>query len=272
MSPNITQIIFALGAGDQLVGVDEFSVYPEQAKNIPTMGSYLDPDLESLIVKKPGMVLILDTDERMAELLAGIGVPYKKIPNDTIEQILFSIERLGELTGTQDKADELIQDFYATRDEIADKLKDVPKTKVAMVVGRNPGRLQDIYVAGGNNFLGELIEMAGGENVFGDLTAPWPQIGAESIIGTDPDIIIDTNLREGASDAEFDKFLSEWDALSGLRAVKENRVLVSRSKWFLIPGAHAGETLKLIAHWLHPDIFPDDVADPFLAESVTTSE
>jgi iron complex transport system substrate-binding protein len=264
LSPNLTQIIFALGAGDLLVGVDNFSNYPEEALAVPRMGSYLDPDLETLITTKPDLVLILDTDEQMSELLSGVGLKYESFANDKIEYILNSIERLGELTGHTSDAKNLIDDFNSTVDDIKSKLETVPRPDIAMIVGRNPGRLQDIYVASGKNFLGELLNLAGGENVFEDLDIPWPNIGAESIIAKDPDIIIDTNFPEGGSDADYQAFLNEWNELPSLKALNEGNLIAPRDKWYLIPGAHIGDTLKLFAHWSHPDIFPDDVQDPFL--------
>ena len=262
MSPNLTQIVFALGADNLLVGVDQYSVYPESAKSIPRMGSYLDPDLEALVAARPDLVLVVETDENIGDLLSGLGLEYEAFGNDTVTDVLASIRELGALLGREDAAEKLLSNFEAARRELEAALSEEPRTRVALVVGRNPGRLQDIYVAGSSSFLGELLTMAGGENVFGDLPLPWPQVGVESIVAADPDVIVDSTLAKGASDEEFSALASDWHALPSLRAVKYGRVIVAREGWFQIPGAYMDSTLRLFAHWLHPDIFPDEVPDP----------
>ena len=137
-------------------------------------------------------------------------------------------------------------------------MKDRPKTKVILVAGRDTGRLQDIYVAGSSSFLGELIELAGGDNVFGNLNMAWPQVGIEAIVASDPDVIIDSTLSKGASDAEFTALQQDWDSLPNLRAVKNNRIIVPREGWWQIPGPYMDCALMLFAHWLHPELFPDE--------------
>jgi iron complex transport system substrate-binding protein len=262
MSPNLTQIIYALGAEDRLVGVDEYSVYPAPAGELPRVGNYLDPDLEALVALRPDVVLVVDTDERMAQMLTGLGLQYENFGNDRISDILASIERLGELTGKEERSTELVDNFNRARNEVEAALEGVGDVRVALVVGRNIGRLQDIYVAGAGNFLGELLEIAGGENVFASETMAWPQVGVEAIVGADPDVIIDSTLSKGASDEEFDALRRDWNELPSLRAVQNDRVIVPREGWFQIPGAYLDSTLMLFAHWLHPEIFPEEVVDP----------
>lgn len=262
MSPNLTQIIFALGAEDKLVGVDDYSVYPPAAEDLPKVGNYLDPDLEALLAVEPDIVLVVDTDERMAGMLTGLGLRYENFGNDRIEEILESIERLGELTGKEERAAELIDNFEEAKREISGAVEELQEVRVALVVGRNTGRLQDIYVAGSKNFLGELIGIAGGENVFAGETLAWPQVGVEAIVGADPDVIIDSTLSKGASEEEFQELRNDWNELPSLRAVQNNRIIVPREGWFQIPGAYLDSTLQLVAHWLHPEIFPEDVGDP----------
>lgn len=269
MSPNLTQIIYAIDADEFLVGVDDFSDYPEEAKTLPRMGSLMDPNVEAIVNAKPDIVFVLFTDENLKEILTGLRIPYREFVNDTVGSIENSIREMGEITGKTENSRALIQKMLDTMFDLTLKLENVKRPKVAIVVGRNPGKLQDIVVCGGTNFLGELINMAGGQNVFAEMPSPWPSVGIESLIAYDPDIIIDTNLPEGSDDAARDAFLSDWKSLSKLSAVKNNKVIVTKRKWFLVPGAHIGETLKLLAHWIHPDLYPDPVNDPFYPDQPT---
>jgi iron complex transport system substrate-binding protein len=262
MSPNMTQIIFAIGCQDKLVGVDQYSNYPPKAKDLPRMGNYLEPNMESLIAAKPDLVLILNTDEKIKELLTGSGLKFESFGDDKLADILDSIDRIGLILGCTRTSGFVLQSFYGKRNYVETTLENVPKTKVALVVGRNPGKLQDIYVAGPTSFMGELLVIAGGENAFASMSLPWPQVGIESIVSADPDVIIDSTLSKGASDAEYKQLAKDWDALPSLRAVKNKRIIVPRDGWWQIPGAYMDSTLLLLAHWLHPDLFPADVEDP----------
>ena len=262
MSPNLTEIIFALGAGDLIVAVDDYSVYPPEAQDKPTVGNYLDPDLESLIAIQPDMVLVVDNDERMADMLTDLGLNYRSYANDSIREILQSIEDLGALVGHPDEAQRMIDRFQSARMDVTSRLEGVERRSVALVVGRNTGRLQDIYVAGRGNFLSEMIEIAGGANIFSSREIVWPQVGVESFIGGNPVIIIDSTLAKGATDEEFASLESDWDELSTVSAVKNGNIIIPREGWFQIPGANLDRILLLIAHWIHPDIFPD-VESPY---------
>lgn len=262
MSPNLTEIIYALGADDILVGVDEYSVYPPEAADKPAVGNYLDPDLEALIALHPDLVVVVENDERMAEMLAGLGLNYRSFGNDSIREILRSIEVLGELLQRTDEAQDIINKFQSARIEVAENLEGIDPKTVTMVVGRNPGRLQDIYVAGRGTYLSELIEIAGGTNIFSGQDIAWPQVGVEAIIGADPEIIIDSTLAKGASNEEFSALASDWLELETIRAVQDGNIIVPEDGWFQIPGSNLDRILLLIAHWIHPEIF-SDVESPY---------
>jgi iron complex transport system substrate-binding protein len=267
MSPNLTQILFAIGCQDKLIGVDDYSVYPPKAKDLPKMGNYLDPNMEALIAAKPDLILTVKSDDKIKGMLDGVGLKYESFGNDKIADIIDSIDRIGMMLGCQRGSGWMIQSFEGKRAFVETKLKDAPKVKVALVVGRNPGKLQDIYVTGPSSFMGELLIIAGGENVFASANLPWPQVGIESIVSADPDVIIDSTLSKGATDAEYKALAKDWNALPTLRAVKNKRVIVPRDGWWQIPGAYMDSTIMLLAHWLHPEIFPDDVKDPEIAKA-----
>jgi iron complex transport system substrate-binding protein len=267
MSPNLTQILFAIGCQDKLIGVDDYSVYPPKAKDLPKMGNYLDPNMEALIAAKPDLILTVKSDDKIKGMLDGVGLKYVSFGNDKIADIIDSIDRIGMMLGCQRTSGWMIQSFEGKRMMVETKLKDAPRVKVALVVGRNPGKLQDIYVAGPSSFMGELIIIAGGDNVFASANLPWPQVGIESLVSANPDVIIDSTLSKGATDAEYKALASDWDKLPTLRAVKNKRVIVPRDGWWQIPGAYMDSTIMLLAHWLHPEIFPADVQDPEIAKA-----
>jgi iron complex transport system substrate-binding protein len=262
MSPNLTEIIYALGAGDLLVAVDDYSVYPPEAADKPKVGNYLDPNLEALAAIHPDLVLVVDNDEHMADVLSGLGLQYRTFANDSIREILQSIEDLGTLLGHPDEAQQIIDKFQNARSEVTGRLQGIATRSVALVVGRNPGRLQDIYVAGTGNYLSEMIEIAGGRNIFADQNVVWPQVGVEAFIGADPEVIIDSTLSKGATEEEFSALASDWEELGTIKAVQDGNIIVPEEGWFQIPGANLDRILMLVAHWIHPEIFPE-VESPY---------
>lgn len=269
MSPNLTQIVFALGAGDRLAGVDEYSRYPSAAERLPKMGSFLEPNIERIIAARPDIVLVVNSDDKIMELLDKAKIRYESFGNDNIRDILMSIERLGKILDCAPSSARILQKFEMTRNSLETKLKNAKSTGVVLVAGRSPGRLQDIYVAGKSSFIGEMLEIAGGENIFGDLDLAWPQVGIESIIAKDPDVIIDATLAKGASEEEYKTLADDWKMLPNLKAVKNNRIIIAREGWWQIPGAYLDSALMLFAHWLHPELFPDEVEDPNLKFQMT---
>jgi iron complex transport system substrate-binding protein len=263
MSPNLTEIVFALGAGNLLVGVDQYSIYPPQAKSLPQMGSYLDPSIEQIVAARPDLVLVVDTDENLKDTLTNAGLKFEAFKNDTFADIIDSIEKLGSLLNKTELAGQITDRIVWARAYVEASLQGHQRVRVVLVAGRNPGRLQDIYVAGSSSFIGEIISYAGGDNVFGELSLPWPEVGVEAIVGADPDIIIDATLSKGASDADFEALRHDWDSLPSLRAVKDDRIITPRDGWWQIPGSNIDSAILLIAHWLHPDIFPDEPPNPY---------
>jgi len=261
LAPNVTEIIFALDAEEMLIGVDDYSVYPPEASDLPHMGTYLAPNMEAIVAANPDAVFILDTDENAVDMLTRLGINVVVLPGDTVSDTLESIATIGEYTKHQNRATEIIRNYENTVSEISSALDGIDRVSVVLVIGRNPGRLQDIYVSGGGSFLSELIEIAGGANVFGDTGAPAPLIGVESIIERDPDIILDSTLAKGASDEEYDALVDDWSELESLKAVQTGRVYAVREGWIQIPGAHLDESLRLLASWFHPEIFGDFTPD-----------
>ncbi|MFH1677043.1 MAG: helical backbone metal receptor, partial [bacterium] len=177
MSPNITQIVFALGLGDLLIGVDDYSVYPPEAKSIPRMGSLMKPNLELLAKSKPDLVLVVNTDENLIRMLDGIGINHAEFGHNTTGEVIDCIRRLGDILNRKARADAIIGNFNNAVNEIKAKLENEKPTSVALVVGRTPGRLEDIIFAGQGSFLDELISLSGGVNIFSDAKIRWPQAG-----------------------------------------------------------------------------------------------
>src|SRR5712691_8648748 len=254
LSPGLTEITFAVGAGDRLVAVDTYSDYPPEAKNVqPRLNTYPHPSVETLISLKPDVVLRLaDPDEDMAAMRRqGIKV-IKLLPRD-FDAAVGAIGALGRLFGTAEAAEAITTDMLARRDAVVAALGDAPRPRVYEEL--DASEPDKPFVAGPNGFYGQLIDVAGGANVFGDLPGDVGQVGAEIIVARDPEVIIltDADLPFNPQSPEMVAARPGWDTIS---AVKNEAIYPVSGALFSSPGPRLIDGLEALAALLHPDRFP----------------
>ncbi|MGB9721126.1 MAG: ABC transporter substrate-binding protein [bacterium] len=181
LSPAMTEIIFALGAQNNLVGVTTYCDYPDSAKKIYKVGDFSNPSLERILNLRPDLVIVnLPEQMRIKKQLEKFRIKTFNTSPKTLEDIYQEIMNLGKITRRERTADSLV-------DYMKSNLKPVnrPKKKVYVEICARP-----LITIGGESFLNELIEMAGGENIFSDLKKDYPVINQEQVITKNPDIII----------------------------------------------------------------------------------
>ena len=193
LSPNVTEILFALGLGDKIVGVTRFCSYPPEAKKKMKVGGYLDPNYEAIVSLKPDVVVLLSGFESIKNSLSELGIKYLEVENKTVAEIMESIDYLGKQFSVEQQAKTILAEMRSKINRIKQKTNHSTRPKVLIVVERNlgTGAIEDVYVAGKNTFYDELINMAGGINAFEDEKIAYPIVSAEGIIHLNPDFIID---------------------------------------------------------------------------------
>ena len=251
--PSITETLFALGLGDRIVGVSDYCDYPEEAKAKPKVGGYFTPNIETIVALNPDLVL---TDGYALELmprLEGLGIPFVVVQPKDINDILEDIELLGNATGEQKKANELINDMRSRVDAVTDKVSSAPRPSVFYVFDATDTTKP--WTAGPGSFADALIQMAGGENIAAKAQGAWIQLNMEELVNSNPDIIlVDSMMGTAVISPNQIKKLPGWQDMT---AVKENRIytidgdLVNRSGPRIIQG------LEEMAKILHPELFQD---------------
>lgn len=254
LNPGLTEITFALGAGNRLVAVDSFSDYPSEASNVqPRLTTYPTLSVETIVGLKPDVVLSLaERDDVLAQIRRqGIAV-VKLFPRDydaTVQTIL----TLGRLYGASDAAQAIASDMLSRRDAVTAAVADAPKPRV--VEELDASAPDKPFVAGPNGFYGQLIDLAGGDNVFGDLPGDFAQVGAESIVERDPEIIIltDADLPFNPQTPEMVAARPGWE---GITAVQNGAIYAVPGALYSTPGPRLIDGLEALAKLLHPDRFP----------------
>jgi len=252
LSPNLTQIIAALGELDKVVGVTLYTDSPPRAKDLPKVGGWINPNYEAILALKPDLVILMkDQDTIFGAQIRKLGLKTLVTDsNDSVSDIMKTIEYLGEVLGEETEARRIVSDMKSTLDKIRRETADAPRKKVLLVVGRNPGTLEDIYVIGRNNYINELIEIAGGVNAVENNRLSI-KITKEAILTLDPDVIIEINHEKLDREAEI---LGTWSTLAQSRAVRSGEVYILPSTVVLHPSQTIVEGAQILTDVLHPEL------------------
>ncbi len=252
MAPNLTEILFALGLGDKIVGVTLDSDYPPEATKKPKAGTFWQPNIEAAIAAKPDLVITLGfTQQRnLAERLKRIGYKSLTLNIEKVSELFEAIRIIGTYTGKQSEANKLVGDISEKLDKLSALVGTKAKIRVLWVVQREPLR-----VAGRDTFINELIELAGGENAIGPTLHQYPPIGAEQVIACNPDVIIEPAMNPKNLAGQQSSALEYWLRFKNIPAVTNKRIYVIDGDTVSRLGPRLYEGTETIARCLRPELF-----------------
>ena len=256
-APSITEILYALGLGDRVVGVTRFCRYPPEARQKPKIGDYINPNLEAIAALRPDLVVIQTNPVRLAERLAALHLHSLEVNQENLEAIYRSIRVISKAAGAEARGEQQAAALRKGLDSVRSRAVNLQPTRVMFVVGRAPGRLDGLIVVGKASYLNELIALAGGRNVFADAIAAYPQVSLEEILARNPEVIIDFgDMGDAAAvtDAHKREVVHVWQRAASLQAVKNHRVHAVSADIFVVPGPRAVEAAQAIFDLLHPGL------------------
>ena len=252
LSPSITEIIYGIDGWDKVVGVTIYSDFPPEAKDLPKVGGWVNPNMEMILKLNPDLVIMLtDQDKIFGDKLRALGLKTFAVDsNPSIVHIINSIVNIGEALGKQKESIKLKEEIESEIDKIRNKTINLKQKRVLCVIGRNPGTLDDIYVVGNTSFINELIMVSGGINVI-EIKRTALKISKEAIFTLDPDIIIEINHDK----TDNEKVITEvWSILGEARAIKSNQVQIISSTAILHPSQRIIDGIKKLLTILHPEV------------------
>ena len=264
LAPNLTEIVYALGAQDRLVGVSAYSDNPPAAKAKPNIGMPVNPSLEAVVGARPDIVLATTSINfaKTVDALARLGIAVYTTNPHTVEGTLRSIADIGAVIGAAPQADALVANLRERLDALKTKLKDTDPSRVLFVVWENP-----LISIGDNTFIADALRWAGAESAI-HTKQNWPQISMEEVVKLNPDFIIYAEGHMSAKDdanvdasadirAAIAQHLDELRSQSAwqeLAAVRDGRVAVV-SEEVEVPAPGLIDTIEQLARELHPDLF-----------------
>lgn len=252
MAPSNTEILFAVGAGDQVAGRDEFSDYPAEAKSLPSIGGSMGQySYEQVAALKPDLVLAggINTPEQVKALEdLGITVFYLGNPS-TLEEMYGNLELVAQLTGRESEAAALIESLKARVKAVDDKVAPLSYGPIVFyeIDASTPDKP---YTAGPGTFIDLLIARAGGQNLPG-LTDAYPQVSLEQIVLANPAVILLGDALYGTTPESF-AARAGW---SGIAAVQNNQVLPFDDNLVSRPGPRLVDGLEALAQAIHPELY-----------------
>ena len=250
LAPSNTEILFALGLGDKVVGVTDFCDYPEEAKAIEQVGTYFEPNIEMIFSLSPDLVLAIPDVPEVVAKLEELGIPALILDPSDLEGILADIQLVGQATGAETEAEALVSELRGRIAVVTEKAGEA-KERVRVFCEIDATDPSKPWASGPGSFMDAMIRLSGGTNVAAGADSPWPQLSAEEIIAKDPEIIILADSKYGVT-AESVGERPGWDVIT---AVKEGAIYDIDDDLISRPGPRIVDGLETVAKIIHPELF-----------------
>lgn len=246
LAPNVTETLYALNAGEKIVGRTDWDVYPEEVLDVPSVGDMMEPSLEAIVAAEPDLVFASNfMSHEMVQKIIDAGIPVVTIiDQETVEGTFSTIEQVGKIVNQADRASEVIAEMKSTLEEVAERLMGTEKVTVYYAVGFGEG---GDYTATGETFIHDILTLAGGENVAGDVTG-W-SYNLETLLQKDPEVVIVSNEWDSLA-----RFLST-SGYNDLTAAKNGKVYEIDTDIMEVQGPRTALAVFEIARLLHPEKF-----------------
>ena len=235
LAPNLTEDVFAVGAGDRLVGVTTYCDYPEAAKKIQNVGDTLNPNIETIVALKPQIVLVSTASqlEAFSKILADNGIAVYITNPKSLDDIFKDLAQLGDIFGTQDTAAKVVGDLTDRVATITRAAAGKMPVRVFVQISKEP-----LFTIGKQAFVTEIVKRARGESVTANIETAYPNLSKETALALAPDVII---LSDSPDNQEPNDAFKDSPAVKNARVFRVNADLLSR------PGPRLVDALEQIA-------------------------
>lgn len=254
LAPNLTESVFALGAGDRVVGVSDFCQYPPEARTRKRCGGEYTPNFETLVALNPDLIILEGKASKVRDFCAQRGIPVLNVTMNSVASVRQDLLTIGKRLGVEEAATSLTHQIDV---ELAATRLNIPEDKMPRVfvsIDRPEGAVGTLLTAGRGTFLDEMVAIAGGRNAFADRTDLYPRISKETLIRRRPDIILELRPGQNIDAARKARLMEDWAPLSSIPAVRNNKIIFLTEDFLLLSGPRMAQTAKLIRAALHPEI------------------
>jgi len=250
--PAVTEMLFAIGAGDAVVGVSSYDHYPPAVDSRTRVGALVDPDFERILSLRPDLVIVYGTQNDLVNRLGRAGIAMFNYEHAGLADITQTMLTLGDRVGRSTEARREVDRIDDGLADIRRRASGQPRPSTILVFEREPGALRGIFASGGVGFLHDMLVTAGGANVFADVPRQNVQVSTEMLLARAPEVILELRPTEGWPADRIARERDVWKALTSLPAVRANRIYIFDDDMYLVPGPRVLEAVRRIADVLHP--------------------
>lgn len=244
LTPSATEVVAALGAAPLLVGVDDYSAFPPEVTRLPKVGSFLAPNLETIVGLRPTLVIVDDVHGQAAGALKDAGIATAACAIHALPDVKAALRTVGARIGKAAEAERVVGEIDAALDRAA-AARPARRPRVLLVIDREAGGLGNLVTAGPGSWLDELLAVVGGDNVLRGAPTRYPKISAEEVIRARPEVILDLSYPARQS-------IAAWDALA-VPAVADHRVHALAEPYLIAPSPRVAEALAALAKAIGPN-------------------
>jgi iron complex transport system substrate-binding protein len=253
--PALTEMLFAIGAGPQVIAVSSYDEFPPEVKSLPRVGALLDPDMERILALRPDLVLSYGSQTEVQSQLARAKIRVFSYRHAGLTGVFTTLTELGGVVGRAAESERLARDIRAGLDGIQARLRRRPRPRTLLVFERDPASLRGVYVSGGVGFLHEMLGIAGGVNVFADVARESVQPSIETILARAPEVILEVRATGLLATTDLAQARRAWGTLASVPAVQSGRIAILNGEHLVVPGPRVVQGTEAFARVLHPDAF-----------------
>jgi iron complex transport system substrate-binding protein len=249
VAPSVTEVLFALGLGEKVVGVSTYCNYPPEALKKEKVGGYITPSLEKIIALRPDLVLgTADGNlKSFVNKLSGLGIPVYITNPRSVSGVMTSILHIGEVSFSQSAAKKVVDSMKRKMEMVREKAQGRPRPRVLHVLAYEP-----LISSGKGTFVDDLIRLAGGINIAESAEGKHPRYSMEEVIAQDPEVIVLSSMKSKDPLADQRKRWERWKEIS---AVRFGRIYVIDSDVTLRPSPRIVDGLEEMAKAIHPEAY-----------------
>jgi len=247
LAPANTEIAYAIGAGDKMVAGTSYDDYPEEAKSLPKIGDFANPNVEKIASFNPDLVLAAGgIQDKLRSKLEKLGMQVYVVDPTTYDGVMTDVTNLGQLTGSTEQAQQVVDTMQKAKDDVQAQVASLSRPATFLEIYSKP-----LMTAGGETFIDDMITMAGGTNLGATAGSGFPTFSTEVLFKNDPDVYI---ADSGSMSKPGD--ITKRAGFDVLTAVKDGHVYVIEDSLIARPGPRLAQGLQELVRMIHPEAAP----------------
>lgn len=245
--PAVTEMLFAIGAGDRVVGVSSYGRFPPAVLTLPQVGGLLDPHVERVLALRPDLVVAYETQRELRTQLDRAAVPHFDYVHRDLADVTQTVRSVGVRVGAREAGERVAADIERGLAAVRQRAVGRARPRTLLIIGREAGSLRRILASGGYGFLHDLLELAGGADALGDIRRESVELSVEAILARAPETIIELRYGQALNASDLTRLRREWDAVGAVPAVRRGAVHVLQGDEFVVPGPRVVDAASALA-------------------------